>query len=534
MLVEIPMEGPFSDYVEFFNDNGVLIRQMYTFNGCLSNAPTMGGTGKKWRKVQRVVTQPSPPSAQQETQTKIHESGNTVQVQVQQPTSNFTPVPQSTFIAMHCIFIPNKLSTSLGCMISQHISGAWCVLGDFNSIFYMEDRIGGNDIQDSDVQELRDFMEIPWTGAYYTWINKTIWSRIDWEFINVYCHDVFNYTIAQYLSSGLSDHTPVLIQFPNSLRPKPQFQFCKMRIKHREFHNLLHKFLSQLRPLLRHLNRHSYADLKLQQVCREHYIEILSSSADLIKQQCKIDWLTQGDECTHFFFAKAKQRKLAISILLKIQATLEWKALIKLVRCYLISTSNYLNIIAQGPHLSIEQQVSLCKPFSEDDIKSAMFFIPNFKSPGPNGYNSGFFNATWLRIGSLHSQLVLRGCSSSLQNQCLQAAGLPESLFPLKYLGVPITASRLFMRDALHQRAGTVWKDLRAWWSIPAGASSTELMASLLKTKDTRPRRRITSAIFFVAPQHTMKQIKDQVRNMILFLNKISCTYHACIDTLLT
>ncbi|KAJ8420904.1 hypothetical protein Cgig2_013561 [Carnegiea gigantea] len=178
---------------------------------------------------------------------------------------------------------------------------------------------------------------MPWTGAYYTWTNKTIWSKIDRVFINDCWHDVFYYTIAKYLSSGLSDHAPVIIQFPDSPRPKPQFQFYEMWIKYREFHKLidsiipdssnhkmlqLNKFLSQLRPLLMHLNRHSYADLKLQQVkaraeldtIQEHYIEILLSSADLIKQQCKIDWLTQGDEYTRFFFAKAKQRKLATYI----------------------------------------------------------------------------------------------------------------------------------------------------------------------------------------------------------------------------
>ncbi|KAJ8420905.1 hypothetical protein Cgig2_013562 [Carnegiea gigantea] len=44
--------------------------------------------------------------------------------------------------------------------ISQHISRAWCVLSDFNSILYKEDRIGCNDIQDFAVQELRDFMEV--------------------------------------------------------------------------------------------------------------------------------------------------------------------------------------------------------------------------------------------------------------------------------------------------------------------------------------------------------------------------------------
>jgi len=38
---------------------------------------------------------------------------------------------------------------------------------------------------------------------------------------------------------------------------------------------------------------------------------------------------------------------------------------------------------------------------------------------------------------------VLGGCNTNLQQQCLQITRLQNSSFPLTYLGVPITASRL-------------------------------------------------------------------------------------------
>ena len=44
---------------------------------------------------------------------------------------------------------------------------------------------------------------------------------------------------------------------------------------------------------------------------RQHYINIVSSMLTLIRQQCKVDWLNYGDDCTKYFFAKTKQRKLA-------------------------------------------------------------------------------------------------------------------------------------------------------------------------------------------------------------------------------
>jgi len=35
------------------------------------------------------------------------------------------------------------------------------------------------------------------------------------------------------------------------------------------------------------------------------------------------------------------------------------------------------------------------------EIKDAFYSIPNFKSPGPDGYNIGFFKATWDIVGTL-------------------------------------------------------------------------------------------------------------------------------------
>jgi len=44
-----------------------------------------------------------------------------------------------------------------------------------------------------------------------------------------------------------------------------------------------------------------------------------------------------------------------------------------------------------GPFLTQEQQVSLRQPFFDQDIKEAIFSIPNLKSQGYDGYSSSFF-----------------------------------------------------------------------------------------------------------------------------------------------
>ena len=60
-----------------------------------------------------------------------------------------------------------------------------------------------------------------------------------------------------------------------------------------------------------------------------------------------------------------------------------------------------LQVIQQGPILSPEDQMGLCKAFTNKDVKDALHSIPSFKSLGLDGYNSGFFKATWDTIGPL-------------------------------------------------------------------------------------------------------------------------------------
>jgi len=107
---------------------------------------------------------------------------------------------------------------------------AWCLMGDFKTLRYKEDRIGGNEVQESELREMATLLEtceiheLNSTGAYFSWTNKTIWSRIDYVFLNDLWYDVFDYTHSCYLANSLSDHTPIFLQFPSSPKPRSCFQ----------------------------------------------------------------------------------------------------------------------------------------------------------------------------------------------------------------------------------------------------------------------------------------------------------------------
>ncbi|KAJ8420807.1 hypothetical protein Cgig2_019766 [Carnegiea gigantea] len=101
--------------------------------------------------------------------------------------------------------------------LSQQMTETSCILGDFNAILHKEDRRGGNAIQDIELKEMTDLLEyselqeMRWNGAYFSWTNKTTWSRIDRALINLHWYETFDFTQNQYLTNGLSVHTPMLI-----------------------------------------------------------------------------------------------------------------------------------------------------------------------------------------------------------------------------------------------------------------------------------------------------------------------------------
>ncbi|KAJ8430674.1 hypothetical protein Cgig2_033830 [Carnegiea gigantea] len=187
---------------------------------------------------------------------------------------------------------------------------------------------------------------------------NTIRSRIDRAFCNAHWWETFDYTHNKYLPNALSDHTPQFLHFPTSTKPKPSFQYCDMWSRHENFWPTIKSvapiagtspslqqiisLLGQMRAKLRLFNRDHFADLRSQQgkaritmetvqqalqidprnehllhkekEARDKYIAILSSSLSLMQQQSKMEWITQGDLSTRFFFAKAKQRKLSTYI----------------------------------------------------------------------------------------------------------------------------------------------------------------------------------------------------------------------------
>jgi len=71
------------------------------------------------------------------------------------------------------------------CDLAENMDEPWCILRDFNSVLYAGDRIGGTPVLASELHGLSDTIrdcglsEPPYSGLYFSWTSKTVWSRID-------------------------------------------------------------------------------------------------------------------------------------------------------------------------------------------------------------------------------------------------------------------------------------------------------------------------------------------------------------------
>ncbi|XP_019178363.1 PREDICTED: uncharacterized protein LOC109173576 [Ipomoea nil] len=146
------------------------------------------------------------------------------------------------------------------------------------------------------------------------------------------------------------------------------------------------------------------------------------------RQRAKQYWLTQGDRNTKFFHCYATSRKKKNTVVrLKNEAGIwtEGTSLLLLAKDYFCNIfhtagsmqSSYIDRL--HPKISDEDNDRLLQPFTPDEVKEAIFSMAPDKSPGPDGFNPGFFQHFWGSIGSDITNFVLH---------CLHSRTLPEGM----------------------------------------------------------------------------------------------------------
>ena len=138
------------------------------------------------------------------------------------------------------------------------------------------------------------------------------------------------------------------------------------------------------------------------------------------KQRSRIQWLNEGDNNTKFFHQKASRRrnKNRITQLSREDGTIceEIDEMQQMTRDFYRNlyssegTKNMEQVLSHVPRKVTEgMNAFLCKPFTEEEIKEALFQMYPMKATGPDGYPAHFFQRNWDICGQDITRTVLTG-----------------------------------------------------------------------------------------------------------------------------
>lgn len=135
----------------------------------------------------------------------------------------------------------------------------------------------------------------------------------------------------------------------------------------------------------------------------------LIQQEDYWHQKSRIEWLKQGNKNTKFFHHKATSRwhRNYISTLQDRwgNGTTNHNKLADLLYGYFMhlfssegSNSQHLNCLPIHP-ISSSDQIFLNQPFSNEEIKDAVWKLGAWKAPRPDGLSIGFYKESWPLVG---------------------------------------------------------------------------------------------------------------------------------------
>ena len=252
----------------------------------------------------------------------------------------------------------------------------WMVLGDFNTTRFVNEKAGGNMVQDTAMVEFHECLfnlelaDVPFVGPIFTLMNRRegesfIARKLDRCLQNEYCLDIFPNALTEVQHPGLSDHCPLITSL--NIRSVPMrrkvfpFKFFNFWADHPAFLEIvkdawesyvygtpmyrLAQKLKRVKASLKSFNLHFFGKLhdrvvdakeKLNQAqcnllgnptdhvlmdiegnCLKAYRDLAYAEEGFLKQKSRVQWLNLGDQNTTFFHkaVKARNARNAIKVI---------------------------------------------------------------------------------------------------------------------------------------------------------------------------------------------------------------------------
>ncbi|XP_022880751.1 uncharacterized protein LOC111398023 [Olea europaea var. sylvestris] len=278
--------------------------------------------------------------------------------------------------------------------------------------------------------------DLKFDGCLYTWSNKHVSSpilkKLDRVLVNSKWEDEFQGSAATFLTTCVSDHSPMVVKLAELLRRKIPFRFFDYWIDHPDFLPLVAQVwgeavvgtsmfclcskLRRLKLALKYFNKEHFSDLprRVTQARSDlEHVQYLIQQSPLdpslhIKEAWLI-WEFARDQSTAFFFKAMKShygKNKVVSICrddgTKVEEPHEVSKVI---------VEFYQNLLRQQPNgkslamdllrralpksISAVQKETFIRDVSYEKIKEVLFSLKDNKAMGLDGFNAGFFKRTW-------------------------------------------------------------------------------------------------------------------------------------------
>lgn len=397
--------------------------------------------------------------------------------------------------------VPDRSKRHLGWNLLKSLAGRsnlpWAILGDFNDILLQSEKKGGNPQPTWLMDGFRDAVnhcglsDFPFEGHQFTWERsrgKPEWvqEKLDRILVSDDWREKFGGARAQSLVSSRSDHLPIFlevikVQQHNFSR---RFKFenlwlqearCReivisswsattgLDLPHRITHctgavwNWGKCFTKNFRRriaywerrmnLLKGRSDHYGCDqFKEAQLQHQRAIEHQHS---FWKQRAKEFWLKNGDQNTTYFHNAVRKRRLNNQIMRLKDENGAWAEkgadLNNLMSRYFQNL--FLGQIGEShtiieclcSRITQEQNSSLLRKFTNEELKIALFDMKPDKSPGPDGLPPGFFQHYWDVVGDD----VVSFCESFRESKTLPASSNSTQIVLIPKITKPSSMSDL-------------------------------------------------------------------------------------------
>ncbi|XP_021723797.1 uncharacterized protein LOC110691188 [Chenopodium quinoa] len=302
--------------------------------------------------------------------------------------------------------------------IIKNTQDPWFVCGDFNNVLNLGDRVGST-VDLKEVEQFRECIQdsllMDWNtgGPFYTWNNKQdagsrVCTRIDRVLVNANWVDKFCEARATFMPEGLMDHFPCIIFLFDHKDNDAVREAWSTPVQGTAMFTVIKK-LNVVKNALKQMNLLNFSDIlsKDSQLAADLYkcqMELVSDPGNAVLIEKEIE--------TRRLYADAHSKKMKFLKHKAKDPDQIASAFVEYYQNFLGSNSKpkkhiHPSVISEGAVLNSEMQDKLCRPFNEKDVKDALWKIDDDKAPGPDGFSSKFFKASWEVVGSDFTKAAL-------------------------------------------------------------------------------------------------------------------------------